>query len=261
MKMFNLIGGNTTNSLSPYIYNFIFNSLEISAKYNTVNIDRAFNCNKIIKKIRLGFLEGINVTNPYKISIMKDLDILDSAAKNIGATNCIALNQNNQVCGYNTDWVGFTQMVTNYKINFKNKKIKIIGYGGAAFAVKYALENMGFSKIEFYNRKKIGFDVLDLAKSLDEQSLVINATPYHFIENDLLIFDKIKTMELVWIDLLYTKLSTEKEKEIEKNRYFYGLDMLIYQALASIDIWFRKNISKNVDLNGLKLYLKEVIDA
>ena len=71
----------------------------------------------------------------------------------------------------------------------------------------------------------------------------------------------VKKEKLVWIDLLYTKLSTEKEKEIDKNRYFYGLDMLIYQALASIDIWFRKNISKNVDLNGLKLYLKEVIDA
>ena len=261
MKTFNLIGGNTTNSLSPYIYNFIFNSLEISAQYNTVNIDRKFNFNKIIKKIRLGFLEGINVTNPHKISIMKDLDILDSAVQHIGATNCIALNQNNQVCGYNTDWVGFTQMVTNYKINFNNKKIKIIGYGGAALAVKYALEGMGFSKIEFYNRKKIGFDILDLPKSLDEQSVVINATPYHFVENDSLIFNKIKTIKLVWIDLLYTKLSTEKEKEIDKNRYFYGLDMLIYQALASIDIWFRKNISKNVDLNGLKLYLKEVIDA
>ena len=261
MKTFNLIGGNTTNSLSPYIYNFIFNSLKISAQYNTINIDRKFNFNKIIKKIRLGFLEGINVTNPHKISIMKDLDILDSVAKHIGATNCIALNQNNKVCGYNTDWVGFTQMVTNYKINFNNKKIKIIGYGGAALAVKYALEGMGFSKIEFYNRKKIGFDILDLPKSLDEQSVVINATPYHFIENDSLIFDKIKTIKLVWIDLLYTNLSTEKEKEIDKNRYFYGLDMLIYQALASIDIWFRKNISKNVDLNGLKLYLKEVIDA
>ena len=261
MKTFNLIGGNTTNSLSPYIHNFVFNSLGISAKYNTINIGSTFNFEKIIEKIRLGFLEGINVTNPHKISIIKYLDILDSSTKQIGATNCIALNKDNQVCGYNTDWVGFKKMVTNSKIKFKNKKIKIIGSGGAALAVKYALENMGFSKIEFYNRKKIGFDVLDLPKSLDDQSLVINATPYHFIENDLLIFNKIKTTRLVWIDLLYTKLSTDKEKKIEKNRYFYGLDMLIYQALASIDIWFRKNISKSVDLNDLKSHLKEVIDA
>ena len=260
MKRFNLIGENTSNSLSPYIHNFVFNSTSINAEYGTMNISAPSHLKEVIYDLQSGLIKGANITNPYKISVIKYLDILDISAKKIGAVNCLSLEGNN-ICGHNTDWFGFKQMIINHKINLNNKKIKVIGYGGAALAVKYALEDMGAKEINFYNRKKIGFDLSDLPNALDDQSFVINATPYHFIENDLAIFNKIKTTKLIWVDLLYTKLSTEIEEELDQKRYFYGLDMLIYQALASIDIWFRKNISKSVDLSDLKLYLKEVVDA
>ena len=260
MKKFNLIGISTSKSLSPHIHNFVFNQVGVDAIYNATNIKDTSNLKEIIQKIRLGSIEGLNVTNPYKINIIQYLDKLDQAASAIGAVNCINL-QEGIVYGFNTDWFGFKKMFLKSKINFNGKNIKIIGYGGAAFAVKYALNSIGIDKIEFYNRKKIGFDLLKLPAALDNQSIVINATPYHFIENDLEILEKFMTTKLVWFDLIYTKLSTEKYIKLDKSRYFYGLDMLIYQALASIDIWFRKNISKSVDLNDLKLYLKEVMDA
>ena len=94
-----------------------------------------------------------------------------------------------------------------------------------------------------------------------DTDIIINATPFHFINDDSTVFDEFISRDLVWIDLLYTELSTERKPFLNKNIYKNGLDMLIYQALASIDIWFRKNISKSVDLSDLKLYLKEVIDA
>ena len=260
MKKFNLIGLNTADSLSSYIHNFVFDQMGIKAKYSSMNIERVSDIKEIAKKIKSGLIEGVNVTNPYKISAIKYIDMLDISAKKIGAVNCLSV-RNGNICGHNTDWIGFKKMIIGHKINFNNKKIKIIGNGGAALAVKYAFQDMGISKIEFYNRKKIGYNLLDLKNSLDNESFIINATPYHFVENDLFIFNKIQTENLIWIDLLYTKLSTEKNKKIDKNRYFNGLDMLIYQALASIDIWFRKNISKSVDLSDLKLYLKEVINA
>ena len=260
MKNFNLIGRNTSKSLSPYIHNFAFNQMGIDANYKAISMQGASHFKTIIQNIRLGKIGGINITNPYKINAIKYLDKLDQSASVIGAVNCVSLKEES-IYGHNTDWFGFKQMLLNSKINFDDKNIKIIGYGGAALAVKYAFEIMGVKKIEFYNRKNIGFNLLELPDTLDDQSIVINATPYHFIENDLEILEKFKTTKLVWIDLLYTKLSTLKYKELDKNRYFYGLDMLIYQALASIDIWFRKNISKSVDLSDLKLYLKEVIDA
>ena len=252
MKRFNLIGGNTSNSLSPYIHNFVFNKTNIDAEYNAMNIINASHLKEVIHNLQSGIIEGVNITNPYKISIIKYLDMLDISAKKIGAVNCLSLEGDN-ICGHNTDWFGFKKMIINQKINLNDKKFKVIGYGGAALAVKYALKDMGVKKINFYNRKKIGSDLLELPNSLDDQSFVINATPYHFLENDLVILNKIKTTKLIRIDLLYTKLSTEKEIELDQKRYFYGLDMLIYQALASIDIWFRKNISKSVDLSDLKL--------
>ena len=260
MKKFNLIGLDTAFSLSPYIHNFVFKQMNLQAKYSSINIKKSSDIEIITKEIKSGIIDGINITNPYKIDTIKYLDTLDLSAEKIGAVNCVSLKKG-KLHGHNTDWLGFKKMLMNYKINFNNKKIKIIGNGGAAFAVKYAFEDMGVTKINFYNRKKIGRNILDLQNSLDDQSFVINATPYHFVENDLLIFDKIQSTNLIWVDLLYTKLSTKKNKEIDKNRYFYGLDMLINQALASIDIWFRKNISKSVDLSDLKLYLKEVMNA
>ena len=260
MKKFNLIGLDTADSLSPYIHNFVFDQMGIEAKYSSINIEYVSDIKEITKKIKLGFIEGANITNPYKIDVIKYLDLLDVSAEKIGAVNCLSL-KDGKLWGYNTDWFGFKKMIIDYKINFNNKKIKIIGNGGAALAVKYAFEDMGILKIDCYNRKNTDCNLLDLQKSLDDESFVINATPYHFVENDFIIFNKIQTTNLIWVDLLYTKLSTEKNREIDKNRYFYGLDMLIYQALASIDIWFRKNISKSVDLSDLKLYLKEVINA
>jgi len=261
MKIFNLIGKDTKDSLSPYIHNFVFNVLSIKARYEALSIVSSADLDAVINRLRSGEINGVNVTNPYKIKIIQDIDFLDSPSKDIGAVNCLDLNDINKICGYNTDWIGFQRMLANLKIKLKNKKIKIIGYGGAAHAVKYALTDMGVSEISFYNRKKNGFNILELPETLNDEDLVINATPYHFIEKDSVILGKFKTKKLVWVDLLYTKLSTDKKNKIDKNRYFNGLDMLIHQALESIDIWFRKKLSENVDLNDLKLHLKEVIDA
>ena len=65
--------------------------------------------------------------------------------------------------------------------------------------------------------------------------------------------------KFIWIDLLYTKLSTNNYNTIQENHsklYLDGIDMLIYQAMSSINIWFRKDIEKNVDFNNLKLSIK-----
>ena len=74
-------------------------------------------------------------------------------------------------------------------------------------------------------------------------------------------FSILSSEKLFWIDLLYTKLSTEKEKYLEKKQYKNGLDMLIYQAFESIKIWFRKDITKDVDFNDLKSYLERINNA
>ena len=83
MKKFNLIGLNTADSLSPYIHNFVFDQMGIKAKYSSMNIERVSDIKEIAKKIKSGLIEGVNVTNPYKISAIKYIDMLDISAKKL----------------------------------------------------------------------------------------------------------------------------------------------------------------------------------
>ena len=88
---------------------------------------------------------------------------------------------------------------------------------------------------------------------------MVNTTPINILDNNKNW--KINPQTIAF-DAVYTpKEGTGFLKNFQPKNRVAGIDMLIYQALASIDIWFRKNISKSVDLSDLKLYLKEVIDA
>ena len=74
-------------------------------------------------------------------------------------------------------------------------------------------------------------------------------------------FKLLLSRRIFWIDLLYTKLSTERIKYFDSNSYKNGIDMLIYQAFESLNIWFRKDVAKDVDFNSLKSYLERVNDV
>ena len=268
MKKFYLIGNNLENSLSPYIHNYIFKLLQIEAKYEIKKLHSKDQLYPLILDISKGDIEGINITNPYKIEALNYLDSCDKVAQKIGAINCIA-REDSQSKGFNTDWYGFKRMLGNRDINHA----KIIGYGGAGKAVEYALLLLGVTNIQIYTRKKINHYNNIIYKNINEiisnknkkiqnSTFIINATPNHFInEMSLDNFSILLSEKLFWIDLLYTKLSTEKEKYLERKLYKNGLDMLIYQAFESIKIWFRKDITKDVDFNDLKSYLEGLNNA
>ena len=134
MKEFFVIGNQASKSLSPLIFNHWFKKYKIDAKYKFVevkeqNFDRALN-----KKTRSKTISGFNVTIPYKKKIIKHLDIKNTHAKNIGAVNCVLVG--NKLEGINTDWVGYLNSIKQEKIS-KNKKILILGYGGASKAIFY----------------------------------------------------------------------------------------------------------------------------
>ena len=265
MKSFYLIGQNIDKSLSPYIHNYVFNYFGFDAQYKIKPILSSDEIPAILSAILKGEINGINITNPYKITFFDCLTFFDEAAQKIGSTNCVYREEKKNK-GYNTDWYGFKKLIENRPIN----TAKIIGYGGGARAVEYALLSLGIKNIQIYTRKKINhlnntvFNDIDdiINQHHHKQDLIINSTPYHFIsEMNPASFNLFLSRKIFWIDLLYTKLSTERGIYLNDNLYKNGLDMLIYQALASIDIWFRKNISKSVDLDDLKLHLNEVIDA
>ena len=268
MRKFYLIGDNLENSLSPYIHNYIFQFLQIKAKYEIKKVSSKEKIPSIILDISKGDVGGVNITNPYKMEVLNYLDFCDEIAQRIGAANCIS-RENDGSKGFNTDWYGFQRMIKSLVID----NAKIIGYGGAGRAVEYALLLSGVKNIQIYTRKKINHssnvvynDINEIINNKNQNdnnsTFIINATPYHFINE--MPLDKLSILyskKLCWVDLLYTKLSTEKKEYLGTNQYQNGLDMLIYQAFESIKIWFRKDISKDVDFDKLKSYLERVNNA
>src|SRR5699024_3445380 len=99
-------------------------------------------------------LYGFNITVPYKETIMNYLDDLDDSAKQIGAVNTV-LNNDGQWIGYNTDGIGY---VRSLKTKFpqladaKDKRVLLLGAGGAARGIYYAFMESGFSTIDIANR-------------------------------------------------------------------------------------------------------------
>ena len=146
-----VIGNNTQHSISPHIFKYWFNQNNINGEYLHKQIQPK-NFNQEIDKILTETnVCGFNVTIPYKELIINKLDKIDVHSKKIGAVNCVT-KKNNHWCGKNTDWTGFIKSIKNEN-KFLNKDIAlVIGYGGAAKAIIYALKKEGFGEIRVFNR-------------------------------------------------------------------------------------------------------------
>jgi len=186
---------------------------------------------------------GLNVTIPYKESVMKYLDEIDDDAKKIGAVNTIKITDNNKLIGYNTDVYGFKRSIEPMLKNH-HKKALILGSGGASKAVAFALQKLDI-ECKFVSRKnaenKLLYSMLN-EQIIQEYLIIINCTPvgtfpnieeapslpYEFITNRHLMFD-----------LIYNPQETKFLKEgrnknaVSKN----GYEMLQLQAEKSWEIW------------------------
>ena len=124
MRKFCLIGNPVSHSLSPTIFKYLFNSLNINAAYDSIllNTDAAF-INFI--KNNTDSYAGFNITSPYKNVALNAVDHQDHLAKELGAVNCINIDHS-QLWGYNTDHHGFNSMIALNNIQLNNKKAVVL---------------------------------------------------------------------------------------------------------------------------------------
>ena len=234
MKQFAVIGNPIGHSLSPYLHNFVYNSLGIDAVYERKQVLKS-ELPQIINLIKNGDLSGINVTIPHKENIMEYLDNINPRAQSIGAVNII-MNNGNKLIGNNTDWFGFLMALKKNRIDPANKEVIVLGAGGTAKAILFALKQSGVNKIVLLNRT--------LQKAEESAQSPIDLGLIH--ENQTLI------------DVIYSPFETAFLKLGKKigAKTLNGLDMFIYQGLTSIDLWFGKDISNQVNFTQLKTYLE-----
>lgn len=194
-------------------------------------------------------LKGLNVTIPYKESIIPYLDEITKKALKIGAVNTIKLSKKGKLKGYNTDWYGFYKSLKPLLKN-KPERALILGTGGASKAVYYALKEL---KIEpqFVSRNPeegvLSYEQLT-ADIFKTHLLVINTTPLgtfpdteHKPEMDYLLFtDKHLAYDLIYNPELSAFLKAAQNQGAQiKN----GLEMLELQAEKAWKIWNKLALS------------------
>jgi shikimate dehydrogenase len=190
-------------------------------------------------------LEGLNVTIPYKESIMPYLNDLDEVARAIGAVNCIRV-QHGKLTGYNTDAYGFEMSIKPFLENHYERAL-ILGTGGASKAVAYVLRKWGIP-FHFVSRtpqgeQEMGYDVLK-AEVIHHFPLIINTTPlgtYPDIDAcPYLPYEGLSDKHFLY-DLIYNPEETTflHLGRLAGAKTMNGHAMLIKQAEKSWEIWNR----------------------
>lgn len=247
MKKYLVIGNPIDHSLSPKLHNFWIKENNIQAIYDKKLIHKN-EMEKMIFEMRNNKISGINVTVPFKKSIIPFLDELTPIAEKAQSVNTI-FKKNDRIVGDNTDIGGFECSLKHINYKVKNKKVFILGAGGVVTSIVLALKNLGVSQISLSNRtkekaeviKKIypHLEIIDWGKSTDFD-IIINATSLGLKKDDQikLDFDKTEKNKLFY-DVIYNPSKTNFLSQGEKmgNRIENGKLMFIYQAQLAFKIW------------------------
>ena len=255
MKKYLVIGNPIEHSLSPKLHNYWIKKNNIDAVYEKKQLNEN-DIEDIIIKVRNREIDGINVTIPFKKSVIPYLDQLTPIANETQSVNTI-YEEKNKIVGHNTDVGGFELGLKRINYNIKNKKVFILGAGGVVSSIILALKKMGSSKIILSNRtkeraedlKKIypDIEIIDWGE-IPDFNVIINATSLGLKNHDEIKLDytNIGSNKLFY-DVIYNPTQTKflsKAKQFG-NQIENGKMMFIYQAQLSFKIWH--NILPNVN--------------
>lgn len=247
MKNFGLIGNKLSHSFSKKFFNQKFLEENIPAHYENYEL-------KDIDQVRSIFestiISGMNVTVPYKNSIIKYLDFLDPLSKEIMAVNTILpkyeKNKLISLKGFNTDIYGFHQMIKPY-LKSVHERALVFGTGGASSAVSHVLKNYNI-EVNFISRypdtkERNIFSWNDVNEDMiAHHLLIINTTPigmYPKVNEVLNIPYHAICKNHLAIDLIYNPKETFFLKKSKNNnaQILNGYSMLVHQALKAWNIW------------------------
>ncbi len=247
MQQFGLIGNPLSHSFSKNYFDKKFISEKINnCRYDLFPLASIHEFNNLLKNHKT--LKGLNVTIPYKVSVMPFLDEIDPVAHSIGAVNTIAFENKfgkRHLKGYNTDVIGFRQSLKPFLAKEHHRAL-IFGSGGASKAVAFVLKQLDipFYKVSRKPNSKlqtISYDDLD-AKAIESFPLLINTTPLGMSP----MVDSMPPIDISGIgsnhlvyDLVYNPEETKLLKEAKKKKALCvnGLSMLKLQADAAWEIW------------------------
>ena len=260
MKKFLVIGNPIEHSLSPELHNYWIKKNSINAIYEKQRLNED-QLEQYISQVKDKKIDGINVTVPFKKTIIPYLDELSTEAKSTQSVNTV-YRKGNKIVGHNTDIFGFRTSIEKTEYDLKNKEVLILGAGGVVPSIIFSLIKMKVSKITISNRtkekaenlKKIYKD-LEIIKwgDISNFDMIINATSLGLKKEDNINFDFSSISgNKFFYDVIYNPSETNFLKMGRKlgNKTLNGKLMFIYQAVSAFSIWHGQ--TPEVDENVIK---------
>jgi shikimate dehydrogenase len=266
-----VMGDPVAHSVSPAMHNAAFRELGLDYAYLPFNVgtDRLA---AAVDSIRTLNMVGMNITIPHKVAVIPLLDEVDPLAQRIGAVNVIH-NKGGRLAGFNTDAGGFLRMLEEHGIDARGLQVAVLGAGGAARAVCFALASRG-ADITILNRtagKAAGlaaemegyagraFEALEmnpanLAHTLAKACLLVNATSIGMVpgvDKSPVSRELLERRHTV-LDIVYNPVKTRLIRDAEKvgAMTIGGLDMLVWQGASAFEIWTGRGAPLDVMLRA-----------
>jgi shikimate dehydrogenase len=272
-----VIGDPIEHTLSPTIHNAAFNHLKLDFVFLAFRVKAAELENAIHSMRGLG-IHGLNVTMPHKSTVIGYLDEVDPTVKLLCSANTI-LNKDGKLSGFNTDGVGALKALRENGAELSEKKVLLLGAGGAAKAIAFSLaEEVGELAIlnraaekakklaealgRTLNKKVVGGALSPdaIMKNLRDSDVLINATSVgmHPDANQSIVPPQWLRSDLTVMDIVYDPVETKLAKDAKAAgaKVISGVEMLIYQGAASFEIWTNRSapieVMRRAALNKLK---------
>lgn len=253
-RVVGLLGYPVEHSLSPAMHNAAFEYLNLDYCYVTFPV-RPEMLKDAINGVRALSLIGVNVTVPHKENVIPFLDEVSEEALFIGAVNTIK-NDNGKLIGYNTDGKGFMQSLSEAGISIRDKKLLVVGAGGASRAIGYYLckeasylylydvdDNKAVLLKRHLNKIKGNVSLADSNSVSDkdffsEIDVIINATPLGLKPDDPMPVDaSVINKNNIICDLIYKETPLLREASKIGCKTIDGLGMLLWQGVFAFEIW------------------------
>ncbi len=254
-----LIGDPVIQSPSPEMHNFAFQSAGLNYIYLAFRVP-AKQLSEAVNGLRAINARGFNVTIPHKQSIVTLLDDIDELASNLGAVNTV-VNENGHLHGTNTDVEGFIKPLLERERSLRNRRIIILGAGGAARACIAGLIQEGCTNLTILNRsadraeqmvsdmhRKFTFNAevaklneVSLKKTISSTDLLVNTTPIGMYPNlgESPVPKKLIQKDQIIYDIVYKPVKTKLIRYAEEAgaTAIYGYEMLVEQAAKAFSLW------------------------
>lgn len=261
-----LIGYPIQHSLSPWIHNQFLKQAQLKGEYMIREIPTDEPLTEQLNVLKSEGIHGFNVTVPYKQKIIPYLDKLDHKARQIGAVNTV-ITIDGEWIGYNTDGIGYVRSLEHSFPQLSNEKehvrLLILGAGGAARGIYYALMQGGYRHIDIANRTRSSAEDIatlkfptvqtnikslkEVEETLGSYRVIIQTTSVGMRPNNdetIISLHYLKPESIV-SDIVYQPIETKLLTEAKKREasIHHGHTMLLYQAQYAFELWTHQRIS------------------